>query len=171
MSRRGWVSARDAADQWWLLSVYDDGWCQLPAPARSPSDTRRQLRELLGWMALVVVLFGAAAATARFAPDAVWLSSVLGLASIGALVAAVVRMARRGARAPQVFGSSAEQAAALDGVRRVALDAVRSVTVTREAHEQVVTIALRKGRPLVYRSPDRTLARLFAPWSPAPPRI
>jgi hypothetical protein len=95
---------------------------------------------------------------------------VLLAASVGTLAGAAVRAARRRSsqRAP-VFGSAAEHLAAADGVTRFPLEAVRTVTLQRQGHEDVVTVARRTGRPLVYRSPDRTLGRLFSPWSPAPP--
>ena len=170
MSRRGWVSARDAADQWWLLSVYDDGWCAAPVAVPTAADTRRRVRELLGWMAAVVGLFAAAVAVGFVLPSVTWLPWVLLAASVGALAAVLVRAARRRARQqPPVHDSAAAHQAAEPAVTRVALGSVRTVTVQREQHEDVVTVAVRKGRPLVYRSPDRTLGRLFTDWSPAPP--
>jgi hypothetical protein len=33
----------------------------------------------------------------------------------------------------------------------------------------VVTLTLRRGAPVEYRSPDRTLGRLFQSWPSAPP--
>ena len=171
MSRRGWVSARDAADQWSLLSVYDDGWCVAPVPVPSEAETRRRVRELIGWLVTVVGLFAAAVAVGFVLPAATWLPWVLLAGSIGALAVALVRAARRRARArPPVFDSAAAHQAASPDVTRVALGSVRTVTLHRQGHEDVVTVALRTGRPLVYRSPDRTLARLFTPWSPAPPQ-
>ncbi|MCW2537552.1 MAG: hypothetical protein JWQ26_3251 [Modestobacter sp.] len=170
MSRRGWVSARDAAGNWWLLSVYDDGWCAVPAPVRTAEDTRRRIRELIGALVAVVGLFAAAAAAAALVPSAPWLSFVLLAASLGVLVVIGVRAARRRADArPPVFATSAEQAAAVDGARRTARDQVRGVVVRREGHEDVVTVTLGRGRPVVYRSPDRTLGRLLASWAPEPP--
>jgi len=170
VSRRGWVSVRDAAGQWSLLSVYDDGWCSAPVDVPTAADTRRRVRELIGWMLAVVGLFAAAVAVGFVLPSATWLPWVLLAGSIGTLAAAVVRAARRRARErPPEFGSAAEQQAAAAGVTRVALGSVRTVTLQRQGHEDVVTVALRTGRPLVYRSPDRTLGRLFDPWSPAPP--
>ncbi|MCU1605032.1 MAG: hypothetical protein JWP46_1497 [Modestobacter sp.] len=170
MSRRGWVSARDAAGEWTVLSVYDDGWCAVPVAAPTAADTRRRLRGFIGWLVTVVGLFAAAAAAAVLAASLPWLSWLLLAASAGALVAAVLRAGRRRARdRPPVFASSAEQAAASAGAHRTALDQVRGVALHREGSEDVVTVAVRRGGPVVYRSPDRTLGRLFAPWSPAPP--
>jgi hypothetical protein len=163
------VSARDDAGDWRILTVYDDGWCETPAPTRTPAETRRRLRELLGWMAALVGLFAAAAAAAVLLPSAIWVSYVLLAGSAAVVVAAAVRAVavRARGRAPD-FASSAEQAAASDDVRRVALPDVRSVTVERAGHEDVVTVTVRRGRPMAYRSPDRTLGRLFQPWSPMP---
>ena len=170
MSSRGRVSARDAADRWWLLSVYDDGWCVTPVDVPTAAGTRRRVRALLGWLVAVAGLFAAAVVVGFVLPAVGWLPWVLLAASLGTLAVAVVLAIRRSAAArPPTFGSSAEQAAAVPDARRVDLGSVRAVTVHREGHEDVVTIAVRKGRPLGYRSPDRTLGRLFAPWSPAPP--
>ena len=170
MSSRGRVSARDAAGRWWLLSVYDDGWCATPVDVPTAAGTRRRVRALLGWLVAVVGLFAAAVVVGFVLPSVGWLPWVLLAASLGTVVVGVVRSARRHAAArPPVFGSSAEHAAAVPDAERVALSSVRAVTVHRDGHEDVVTIALRKGRPVGYRSPDRTLGRLFAPWSPAPP--
>jgi hypothetical protein len=104
-------------------------------------------------------------------PSTVWVSYLLLAGSLAVVVAAAVRAAavRAQGRAPD-FATSAEQAADSDGVRRVAVEAVRSVSVQRAGHEDVVTVTVRRGRPVVYRSPDRTLGRLFAAWSPAPPK-
>ena len=169
MTRRGRVAARDDAGDWRLITVYDDGWCEAPAPSRTPEETRRRLRELLGWMGALVGLFAAAAAAAVLLPSTVWVSYLLLAGSLAVLVAAGVRVAavRARGRAPD-FATSAEQAAASDGVRRVAVPDVRSVGLQRAGHEDVVTVAVRRGRPVVYRSPDRTLGRLFEPWSPTP---
>jgi hypothetical protein len=170
VSRRGWVSARDAAGDWWLLSVYDDGWCAVPAPVRTAEDTRRRVRELIGALVAVAGLFAAAAAAAALVTSAPWLSYVLLAASLGVLVAMGVRAARRRADArPPVFATSADHAAAVDGARRTARDRVRGVAVHREAHEDVVTVTLGRGRPVVYRSPDRTLGRLLTSWAPGQP--
>jgi len=161
---------RDAADQWWLVSVYDDGWCTAPVAVPTPADTRRRLRGLLGWLAAVAGLFAAAVAVGFVLPSATWLSWLLLAASLATLAAAGGRAARRRARRrPPAFGSSAEHAAAVPGSARVARESVRGVSVRREGHEDVVTIAVRRGKPVVYRSPDRTLGRLFTAWSPAPP--
>ena len=165
------MSARDAAGQWVLLSVYDDGWCSAPVAVPTPADTRRRVRRLLGWLALVVGLFAAAVGVGFLLPGAIWLPWVLLAASLAALVVVGVQGARaRARRRPPEFGTSLEHAAAVAEARRVPLDSVRGVSVGRHGHEDLVTVALRKGRPLVYRSPDRTLGRLFAPWSPAPPK-
>ncbi|WP_369136910.1 hypothetical protein [Modestobacter versicolor] len=170
MPRRGWATARDAADTWQLVSVYDDGWIVAPVAVPTAEDTRRRVRALIGWMVLVVGLFVASAAAAVWAGSLPWLTWVLLAASLGALTVAAARAARRRSRQrPPVYGSAAEHRAAADDVTRVALDAVRTVTLQRQGHEDVVTVTLRKGRPLVYRSPDRTLGRLFDRWSPAPP--
>ncbi|WP_146251641.1 hypothetical protein, partial [Modestobacter versicolor] len=84
MSRRGWVSARDAAEQWRLLSVYDDGWCVAPVAVPTAEDTRRRVRALIGWMVVVVGLFAASAAAAVWATGLPWLTWVLLAASLGA---------------------------------------------------------------------------------------
>jgi hypothetical protein len=170
VSSRGWVSARDAEDQWWLLSLYDDGWCVAPVDVPTAADTRRRVRSLMSWLAVVIGLFAAAVGAGFAFPDAGWLPWVLLAGSGAALAGAAVRgLRRRAAQRPPAFGSSAEHASAVPGADRVALGSVRGVTVQRQGHEDVVTVALRKGRPVVYRSPDRTLGRLFTPWSPAPP--
>ena len=162
------VSVRDGADGWQELAVYDDGWCVTPIAAPTEAETRRRLRTLVGWMVVVVGLFAGAAAAVVLTAE--WLSWVLLAASVGAVAVAVGQAVRRRAQGrPPVFGSSAEHAAAVDGAVRVALDAVRVVAVQREGHEDVVTVGVRRGRDLVYRSPDRTLGRLFAAWSPSPP--
>ena len=169
MSRRGEVSARDAAGRWWLLSVYDDGWCATPVAVPTPAETRRRVRSLISWLALVIGLFAAAVAAGFVLPGADWLPCVLLAASLGTLVAGVGRAVRRRARerTPD-FPSSAGHAAAVPDADRVARDAVRSVSVTRDGHEDVVMVVLqRKGRSVGYRSPDRTLGRLFAAWPPA----
>jgi len=162
------VSVRDAAEGWRLLDVYDDGWCETPAPVRTAEETRRRLRELLAWMGALVLLFGGAAAAAVLLPDALWVSSLLLSASIGVALAAGLRAARARARTP-AFDTSAAQAATADGGRRVAVTDVRAVQLQRAGHEDVVTVTVRRGPALVYRSPDRTLGRLFQPWSPRPP--
>jgi hypothetical protein len=160
---------RDGADRWWLLSVYDDGWCTAPVAVPTAADTRRRLRAFLASTCAVVGLFAAAVGVGFLLPGVTWLPWVLLAASLAALTAAGLGAARRRARRRPVFGSSAEHAGADAGATRVALGSVRAVAVQREGHEEVVTVALRRGKPIVYRSPDRTLGRLFAPWSPVPP--
>ena len=121
-------------------------------------------------MAALVGSFGAAAGAVVLFPSALWVSYVLLGLSGAVVVAAGVRAAAVRARGRRVaFDTSAAQAAAEAGVRRVAVSEVRAVQLQRAGHEDVVTVTARRGRPLVYRSPDRTLGRLFAPWSPAPP--
>jgi hypothetical protein len=167
VSRRGEVSARDAAGRWWLLSVYDDGWCATPVAVPTPAETRRRVRSLMGWLAAVVGLFAAAVAAGFVAPSVDWLPWVLLAASLGTLLVGVGRAVRRRARerTPD-FPSSAGHAAAVPDADQVALGSVRAVTVHREGQEDVVTVAVRRGKPVVYRSPDRTLGRLFAELSP-----
>jgi hypothetical protein len=151
------------------LSVYDDGWCAVPAPSRSAEETSRRLTELVAAMVAAGGLFAAAAAVGALASSLAWLSYVLVGASALVLVGTAVRSARRRARErPAVFGSAAEQAAAERAATRVPLAAVRSVALHRDGYEDVVTVTLRRGRPLVYRSPDRGLSRLFGYWSPTP---
>jgi uncharacterized membrane protein len=153
-----------------VLSVYDDGWCAVPAPVRTVEDTRRRVREFIAALVVVIGLFAAAAATAALLPSAPWLSSVLLAASLAVLVAIGVRAARRHADArPPDFATSAEQAAAVDGARRTARAQVRGVAVRREGHEDVVAVTVRRGPPMVYRSPDRTLGRLLRSWAPESP--
>ncbi len=160
---------RDGADRWWLLTAYDDGWCTAPVDVPTAADTRRRLRVFLAWTAAVVVLFAAAVGIGFLLPELTWLPWVLLAASLGTLAVAGLGAARRRAAArPPVFGSSAEHAA-VAGATRIALDQVRAVAVQRGGHEEVVTVALRRGKPVVYRSPDRSLGRLFADWVPAPP--
>ena len=161
---------RDDADRWSLVTVYDDGWCSTPVAVPTAADTRARVRALVGGMALVVGLFAAAVGVGFLLPDVRWLPWVLLAGSLAALTVVGGRAARRRARSrPPVFDSAAEHAAAVPGATRVELGSVRSVAVQRHGHEDVVTVVLRKGEPLVHRSPDRTLGRLFAPWSPAPP--
>ena len=168
MTRRGRVSARDDAGDWRLLTVYEDGWCEAPAPTRTPEETRRRLREVLGWLGALAGMFAAAAAAAVLLPSAIWMSYLLLAGSLAVVVAAGLQAAavRARGRTPD-FATAAEQAAASDGVRRVAVPDVRSVRLERAGHEDVVTVTVRRGRPVVYRSPDRTLGRLFEPWSTA----
>jgi hypothetical protein len=168
VSRRGRVSVRDATDGWRLLDVYDDGWFETSAPVRTAEETRRRLRELLAWMGALVVLFSGAAAAAVLLPDALWVSFVLLAASAGVAIAAGLRVARTRHRGPG-FETSAAHAAAGDEGRRVAVTDVRTVQLQRAGHEDVVTVTVRRGPAVVYRSPDRTLGRLFEPWSPRPP--
>lgn len=162
------VSVRDGADGWQALTVYDDGWCAEPIAVPTAAETRRRLRTLVGWMVVVVGLFaGATVAVVLAAP---WLSWALLAATLGAVAVAVGQGLRRRSRnRPPVFGTSAEHAAAVDGAVRVPLGSVRVVAVQREGHEDIVTVRVRRGRDLVYRSPDRTLGRLFSAWSPSPP--
>jgi hypothetical protein len=170
VSRRGRVAVRNDAGDWRLLDVYDDGWCEAAAPVRTVEETRRRLRELLAWMGALVALFGAAAVAAVLLPSALWVSFGLLAASVAVGIAAGLRVAaaRARGRAPD-FDSSAAHAAAVDGVHRVAVADVRAVGLQRAGHEDVVTVTVRRGPALVYRSPDRTLGRLFEPWSPRPP--
>ncbi|GAB3350051.1 hypothetical protein [Modestobacter lapidis] len=170
MSRQGRVAVRDDAGEWRLLDVYDDGWCDAPAPVRTVEETRRRLRELLAWMGALVVLFGGAAVAAVLLPDSLWVSFLLLGASVAVVAAAGLRVAvtRVGNRTPE-FATSAAQAAAVDGSRRVAVSDVRAVELQRAGHEDAVTVTVRRGPTVVYRSPDRTLGRLFQPWSPRPP--
>lgn len=170
MSRRGTVSARDGAGDWWLLTVYDDGWCAVGAAVTTAEETRRRLRGLVAAMVVAVGLF-AAAVVAEVVASAPWLAWSLFAVWLAALVVIGVGVARRRARSrPPVFSSSAEQASATEGARRTPLGQVRGVAVRREGHEVVVTVTPRRGAPVLYRSPDRTLGRLFQPWSPVPPR-
>lgn len=77
MARRGWVSAQTGQDTWHRLSVFDDGWVELPGMARTMSDTRQNLRAKLfgaliplGILALLVVN---AVLASRLDLPAVWL--------------------------------------------------------------------------------------------------
>jgi hypothetical protein len=168
VSRRGRVSVHDDAGGWQLLDVYDDGWCEVPAPVRTAEQTRRRLRELLAWMGSLVLLFGGAAVAAVLLPDALWISSALLAGSVAVAIGAGLRVARARDRGPG-FDTSAAQAAAGGGARRVPVGDVRAVQLQRAGHEDVVTVSVRRGPAVVYRSPDRTLGRLFSPWSPRPP--
>lgn len=47
MSRRGWVAAQTGAEEWHLLSVFDDGWVEVPGFARTLADTRANRRKAL----------------------------------------------------------------------------------------------------------------------------
>jgi len=47
MSRRGWVAAQTGPEDWHLLSVFDDGWVEVPGFARSLADTRANRRKAL----------------------------------------------------------------------------------------------------------------------------
>ena len=199
MSRRGWVSAEDAAGDWWRLSVFDDGWVELPGFARAVSDTRAHLRELGLWIGALVLLGVLSFVVAGSPLAETGVPMLVSLAFVAVLVTAVVRTwvfrvrdlrqsagdaaqvrRDRGTRPPvrrrpgaplfRRARSSAEFAGWLDGVRRVALSEVAAVRVSgsgSRADPVVVTVALTGGQTLAYRSPDRTLARLFAPWAGA----
>lgn len=193
MGRRGWVAAEDAAGDWWRLSVFDDGWVELPGFARGLSDTRAQLRQLLLFLAGFTALFVLGGLLEDTAPT---LAGVLRVAALVVLVGSAVQIARfrardrrqwqgdlqqartggqrvrarAGARLWRVAGSSQETVDALDGVRRVGSKQISTVQVTApdrpsEADPVVVDVRLHDGQQLTYRTPDRTAVELFAPWA------
>ncbi|QNG37809.1 hypothetical protein F1C76_15555 [Geodermatophilaceae bacterium NBWT11] len=172
MGRRGWVAAEDAAGDWWRLSVFDDGWVELPGFARGLSDTRSQLRQLLFLLAAftglfvlgglledtapalatglrvaaLVVLVGSTVQIARFrARDRRQLHGDLDQAAAARGAGRQVR-ARAGARLWRVAGSSQEMADALEGVRRVGSEQVSTVEVTapdRPSESDPVVVVVR----------------------------
>ena len=118
--RRGWVSVEDAAGDWWRLSVFDDGWVELPGFARGLSDTRAQFRQLL----LLLGGFGVLVLLSQLAGrlDGVGgpLSLLLSTASLGLLLVSVVLMARFRARdRQQAAGDRAQAVAAREAGHRV----------------------------------------------------
>ena len=161
--RRGWVSVEDAAGDWWRLSVFDDGWVELPGFARGLSDTRAQVRQLLFLVGGFGVLVLLSQLAGRLDGVGIPLSLVLSVASLGLLLVSVVLMARFRARdrqqaagdraqagAARAAGrvvrrrpgtstfqrarSSAEFAARLEGVRRVGTEQVGMVVLTGPEH-------------------------------------
>lgn len=156
--RRGWVSAEDAAGDWWRLSVFDDGWVELPGFARGLSDTRAQLRQLLfllGGFGVLVLLSQLAGRFDGVGP----LSLVLSIGALGLLLFSAVLIARFRARDRQQADgdhaqamaarragqrvrrrpgtplfrrarSSAEFAAGLEGVRRIGAEQVGAVVLS-----------------------------------------
>ena len=160
--RRGWVSVEDATGDWWRLSVFDDGWVELPGFARELSDTRAQLRQLLFLVGGFGVLVLLSQLAGRLDGVGVALSLVLSVSALGLLLFSMVLIARFRARdrqqaagdhaqavaarragqrlrrrpgAPmfQRVRSSAEFAARLEGVRRVGAEQVGMVVLTGPA--------------------------------------
>ena len=161
--RRGWVSVEDAAGDWWRLSVFDDGWVELPGLARGLSDTRAQLRQLLFLVGGFGVLVLLSQLAGRLDGIGEPLSLVLSVSALGLLLFSAVLIARFRARDRQQAAgdraqagtaraegrqvrrrpgtpllrrahSSAEFAAGLDGVRRVGGEQVSAVVLTGPEH-------------------------------------
>ncbi|SCX38017.1 hypothetical protein SAMN03159343_0269 [Klenkia marina] len=154
MSRRGWVSAEDAAGDRWRLAVDDDGWVEQPQPIGDSADPRPQLLFLLGGFGVLVLLSLAAGRL-----DGVGGVSGLVLAVVGLclLLFSAVRIARFRARGRQHPG------------RRVRGEQISAVVLTGPEHPGpaeplVVSVLLHDGSTLTYRTPDATARRLFAPW-------
>ena len=198
MARRGWVSVEDAAGDWWRLSVFDDGWVELPGFARGLSDTRAQLRQLLFLVGGFGVLVLLSQLAGRLDGVGSSLSLVLSVAALGLLLFSAVLIARFRARDRQQAAgdhaqavaarragrrvrrrpgtplcrrarSSAEFAAALEGVRRVGAEQVGVLVLTGPDHPGpadplVVSVLLHDGSSLTYRTPDATARELFAPF-------
>lgn len=121
MARRGWVSAQTGEDTWHRLSVFDDGWVELPGAARTMSDSRQNLRKklfggliLLGILALMM-LYAQLASTMRDLP-AVWLivpGILLGLGLVGWAVYFSIWEFRRGWRNRDQFEGDRRQLRAM----------------------------------------------------------
>lgn len=163
MRSRGWVSAEDAAGDWWRLLVFDDGWVELPGFARGMSDTRSQLRQLLvlvGAFGLLVLLSQLAG---RFDGVGPGVSGVFAVGALALLLFSAVQVARFRARdrqqaagdlaqAQRALGtgrrvtrrpgaplfrrahSSAEYVSWVDGVRRVGAEQVGAVALAGPEH-------------------------------------
>ena len=190
MARRGWVSAEVAPDVWRRLSVFDDGWVELPGFARSLSDTRAQGRSLLRVVALLVVL-----GAATYAADRLDLPAVVGgVLSAGLLVVLLwssvlafrFRLANRRQLVADADQARAEKAQRLrreagaplfrraDSARQFAgwikgevhVDGatVLGVEAAVEGDLHVVHVRLSTGDVRRYASPDRTLPKLLAPF-------
>ncbi|SDN52390.1 hypothetical protein SAMN05660199_00195 [Klenkia soli] len=195
MGRRGWVSVEDAAGDWWRLSVFDDGWVELPGFARGLSDTRAQLRQLLFLVGGFGVLVLLSQLAGRLDGVGESLSLVLSVLALGLLLVSAVLIGRFRARDRQQAAgdraqaarqagrvrrrpgtpwfrrarTSAEFAAALEGVRRVGAEQVGVVVLTGPEHPGaadplVVSVLLHDGSSLTYRTPDAAARELFAPF-------
>ncbi len=198
MSKRGWVSVEDPAGDWWVLQVYEDGWVEVPGRARDLADNRAQLRVLLPGLAGVLVLFGASVVLGRFdvpvAPSLLALAG-FGVLVVTGVRARRFRIAdhhqaraddeqtrrlreqgrrlrvREGQSAWQRSRTSAHHAQVMAGVRRVGAEHLSRVDVRVPPSAQepvVVDVWFHDGSWLGYRTPDRTVVRLFSPWTRGP---
>lgn len=93
MARRGWVSAAQEGtepDDWYRLSVFDDGWVDLPGMARGTSTDRADLRVVLRVLGVVALcglgIWAIQRSDAGF-PSLLWVAQlVLSMVAVGALV-------------------------------------------------------------------------------------
>lgn len=131
MARRGWVLAQTGPQEWHRLSVFDDGWLELPGFARTLSDTRAIHRKRLSAALLILGILGLMFAYAHFLgtladPPAVLeiaLPVVLGLGLVASLMYVTVWQFRADMRNRDQLDGDLEQARAFKAsgrqIRRV----------------------------------------------------
>lgn len=105
MARVGWVGAEVVGvepETWYRLSVFDDGWVEVPGNARRAAYIRSDLPRAVRMLVVMVGLFGLAILVPRVGlPESLWvpLTVVLGLAAlVGVIVLCVGELRRAVAR-------------------------------------------------------------------------
>lgn len=160
MARVGWVAARAddgaGAPQWLRLSVFDDGWVEVPTFGRAVSAVRGNLRTaLLDLGGLVVGL------------ALVWASMTLASRTDGAVSGILAgRLSGRAPGAPlwRRARTAVEFSSWLTHTTLIPAADISTVTVTPPAGdgaEQVVEVLLHSGVRGRYHSPDATLGELL----------
>ncbi|MEO9322638.1 hypothetical protein ABFT23_04055 [Nocardioides sp. C4-1] len=189
MARVGWVSAETSSGAWRRLSVFDDGWVELPGFARAMSDVRRNSRNVLRTTG-VAVLAGVLTLLSSALGGPTWLTAIGALVVVAALVrnawqgtAASMRNAtqlqqdaeerRREAAAGHVVrmrpgaprwrraSSAAELHGWLEGGELVAASDIVEVVVEPGDDTTRVRVLLTDGSRRTYTSPDDALGRLL----------
>lgn len=191
VARAGWVSAETASGAWRRLSVFDDGWVELPGYGRAMSDLRRNRRDVLQNTG-VALAAGVVTLASSTLGGPTWLTLLGALVVLAALVrnawqsgtarsrnaaqlredaeerrreaaaGHVVRM-RPGAPRWRRASSAAELAGWLDGGELVSSSDLVEVVVETPADGAPtrVEVVLVDGSRRTYASPDAALARLL----------
>lgn len=114
MGRVGWVSAaEDGTDDWYRLSVFDDGWVDLPGMARNLSDVRANLRKTVLLLALLLGAIGGALLLTRWTAsnDGPMVVSILvPVVLLAVFVYIAIRMGRMKSRDWRQRSADADQA-------------------------------------------------------------
>ena len=145
MAKRGWVGAQRSDERWVMLSVWDDGWVELPGAGRRVADIRGNLRQAARTLAFVV-------AGLALTAGLIWLVNLLPSTMSWLMFVPVL-----GLVAVVAFGSYRDVRLDLRQWRQAERDRDQRLADRRAG----LTIKLRPGAPLFRRA---TSAEQYAAW-------